>query len=63
MGPSGRGLDGEIDPNKLHWKDKKLWENYSFLKGHIHPKKTRSSTQVLEIILNSHIKKDNNTYL
>ena len=46
VGPSGRGVDGKIDPNKLHNKDKALWEKLSFLNEFIKPRETRSTSKV-----------------
>ena len=46
VGPSGRGLDGQIDPNKLHNKDQILWEKLSFLKDFIKPRESKSTFKV-----------------
>ena len=46
VGPSGRGEDGEVDPNKLHYKDRRLWERLCFLKDFVSARPNRSSTKV-----------------
>ena len=46
VGPSGRGADGEVDPGKLHFKDKVVWDRLCFLKDHIRARDTISSAEV-----------------
>ena len=51
IGPSGRGLDGQIDPEKLHIKDRIVWNRMSFLKDYVKPKPTKSSAKVCIICI------------
>ena len=46
LGPSGSGADKEVDPSKLHYKDKQLWDKLCFLKDHIKPRSTEASAKV-----------------
>lgn len=46
VGPSGRGLDGQIDPSKFHSKDRILWDKLSFLKDFIKPRESKSTAEV-----------------
>ena len=56
IGPSGRGADGQIDPNKLHIKDRQIWDRFSFLKDYVHPKKSKSSFLVCIMVHKIEIK-------
>ena len=52
LGPSGSGVDGDIDPMRLHEKDRKIYEKMSFLKDFIKPRETRSTCDVsIQIIV------------
>ena len=53
IGPTGRGLDGGIDPNKLHAKDRALWNRMGFLKDFVKPKKTTTNLDVSMKLINN----------
>lgn len=45
-GESGRGIDGEIDREKLWGKNRFIWDRLDFVRPFITPRASKSSTKV-----------------